>query len=203
MYSSSAQLKIKNYKLVFLGDSAVGKSCIVNRFSNDIFNDYQESTIGASFSTAIININDKKVKFEIWDTAGQERYKSLAPMYYRGATFAVVVYDITMKDSFNGAKIWVHELKNKHGTDCITILVGNKSDLKKDRQIPRKEAKSYAQTQGLDYMEVSAKSGENIKEIFFNLVNQLFERDIDSKDTININNISLEPEINRIDRKCC
>lgn len=203
MYSSNTQSRIKNYKLVFLGDSAVGKSCIVNRFSNDRFNDYQESTIGAAFSTAKININDKEVKFEIWDTAGQERYKSLAPMYYRGAKFAVVVYDITMKDSFNGAKLWIHELKNKHRNDCITILVGNKSDLKKDRQISEEEAKSYAENHDLEYIEVSAKSGENIKKIFHNLVNQLYERSEESIEDSHVNDISLEPEINRIDKKCC
>ena len=87
--------KVLNYKLVLLGDSAVGKSCISNRFVNDNFYDFQEPTIGAAFSTKEFVFNEKKIKYEIWDTAGQERYRSLAPMYYRGARAAVIVFDIT------------------------------------------------------------------------------------------------------------
>merc|ERR1711906_30660 len=97
-------------KLVLLGDMGAGKSSLVLRFVKGQFLDYQESTIGAAFLTQTVAVNDATVKFEIWDTAGQERYHSLAPMYYRGAAAAIVVYDITNKESFNGAKSWVKEL---------------------------------------------------------------------------------------------
>ena len=116
---------IDTYKVVILGDSSVGKSSIINRYINKVFNDYNEPTIGAAFFTVIIN---KNIQLEIWDTAGQERYKSLAPMYYRGSHAAFVVYDITNKNSFNNALKWIDELKMI--TDgCLIYLIGNKSDL--------------------------------------------------------------------------
>ena len=98
-------------KVVFLGDTAVGKSCLAVRFVRNEFFEFQEPTIGAAFLGKTINANDKRYKFEIWDTAGQERYRSLAPMYYRGAKAAVIVYDITDEDTFKGAKTWVSEIK--------------------------------------------------------------------------------------------
>eukprot|EP00731_Ephydatia_muelleri_P037831 Em0574g2a len=103
--------KICQFKLVLLGESAVGKSSLVLRFVKGQFHEYQESTIGAAFLTQTVNVDDTTVKFEIWDTAGQERYHSLAPMYYRGAQAAIVVYDITNLDTFTRAKSWVKELQ--------------------------------------------------------------------------------------------
>lgn len=121
------------FKLVLLGDSSVGKSSIVHRFVKDSFDELRESTIGAAFLSQTIKIKaeeqeeDVVIKFEIWDTAGQERYKSLAPMYYRNANAALVVYDLTQKDSLVKARSWVEELKNKVGDeDLVIFLVGNK-----------------------------------------------------------------------------
>ena len=108
-----------HYKLVLLGDASVGKSCLVVRFCRGEFYEYQEPTIGAAFMTQTVNLKDVNIKFEIWDTAGQERYRSLAPMYYRGAAAAVVVYDITSADSFAGAKRWITELKSMHSQQVI------------------------------------------------------------------------------------
>ena len=101
---------IINAKLVFLGDTSVGKSSMVTRFLNKVFYEFQDPTIGAAFSSVTVDLDNKKIKFEIWDTAGQERYRSLAPMYYRGADAAVVVYDITNKDSFGVLEYWIKEL---------------------------------------------------------------------------------------------
>jgi len=109
--------------VVLLGDTAVGKSCLVVRFVRDEFFEFQEPTIGAAFLTQTVSLDDATVKFEIWDTAGQERYRSLAPMYYRGAAAAIVVYDITNKDSFNGAKSWVKELQRRGDPNVIIALV--------------------------------------------------------------------------------
>ena len=120
--------KKKPYKLVLLGDTAVGKSCIAVRFVRDEFSEFQEPTIGAAFLTSNINYNNINYRFEIWDTAGQERYRSLAPMYYRGSSAAIIVYDITQKDSFYGAKSWINEVK-KRASHCKIILVGNKKIL--------------------------------------------------------------------------
>merc|ERR1712113_182502 len=134
--------KVFHFKLVLLGDASVGKSCLVVRFAKGEFYEYQEPTIGAAFMTQTVQHGDSTVKFEIWDTAGQERYKSLAPMYYRGAAAAVIVYDITSKESFDAAKAWVAELQS---TDTLIALAGNKSDLDANRIVERDAAQAYAE----------------------------------------------------------
>ncbi|KAK2634063.1 hypothetical protein Ddye_028855 [Dipteronia dyeriana] len=124
-------------KLVLLGDSGVGKSCIVLRFVRGQFDPTSKVTVGASFLSQTIALQDSTtVKFEIWDTAGQERYAALAPLYYRGAAVAVIVYDITSPESFTKAQYWVKELQ-KHGSpDIVMALVGNKADLQDSREVP-------------------------------------------------------------------
>merc|ERR1712039_427133 len=126
--------------------------------------------IGAAFMTQTVSLGDVVVKFEIWDTAGQERYKSLAPMYYRGAAAAVVVYDITSKESFDGAKSWVEELQT---TDALIALVGNKSDLEATRVIEHEAAQTYADAMGILYMETSAKSGHNVSELYHDIAGRI------------------------------
>jgi small GTP-binding protein len=118
-----ANNRVCHFKLVLLGDTAVGKSCLVVRFVRDEFFEFQEPTIGAAFLTQTVALDDATVKFEIWDTAGQERYRSLAPMYYRGAAAAIIVYDITNPDSFAGAKSWVKELQRRGDTSVVIALV--------------------------------------------------------------------------------
>ena len=199
------------FKLVLLGDSSVGKSSIVNRFVKDSFDEFRESTIGAAFLSQTIKIRDEElvsqnqaggegdgdsdngyvtIKFEIWDTAGQERYKSLAPMYYRNANAALVVYDITLSDSLSKAQAWVDELKSKVGGDSnsnnnlVIYLVGNKLDLcqpgeegeeiSDKRAVKREDAEAYAAEHGLLFDEVSAKTGENVREIFFQIGERLY-----------------------------
>merc|ERR1712226_967651 len=129
MGGNAAAPTVFHFKLVMLGDASVGKSCLVVRFAKGEFYEYQEPTIGAAFMTQTVSLNDCVVKFEIWDTAGQERYKSLAPMYYRGAAAAVIVYDITSSDSFEKAKNWVRELQRQGNPEMIVALAGNKADL--------------------------------------------------------------------------
>uniref|UniRef100_A0A8C4U1E2 Ras-related protein Rab-5C n=1 Tax=Falco tinnunculus TaxID=100819 RepID=A0A8C4U1E2_FALTI len=127
--------KICQFKLVLLGESAVGKSSLVLRFVKGQFHEYQESTIGAAFLTQTVCLDDTTVKFEIWDTAGQERYHSLAPMYYRGAQAAIVVYDITNTDTFVRAKNWVKELQRQASPNIVIALAGNKADLATKRAV--------------------------------------------------------------------
>eukprot|EP00440_Ansanella_granifera_P066208 gb/GFBE01071813.1/.p1 GENE.gb/GFBE01071813.1/~~gb/GFBE01071813.1/.p1 ORF type:complete len:201 (+),score=64.97 gb/GFBE01071813.1/:1-603(+) len=162
--------KVFHFKLVLLGDASVGKSCLVVRFAKGEFYEYQEPTIGAAFMTQTVSLSSEVVKFEIWDTAGQERYKSLAPMYYRGAAAAVIVYDITSKESFEAAKSWVAELQN---TDTLIALAGNKSDLEASRAVDKETARTYADQMGILYMETSAKSGQNVNEIFHEIAVRL------------------------------
>ncbi|KAI9854479.1 MAG: GTP-binding protein of the rab/ypt [Trichoglossum hirsutum] len=179
--------RFAQFKLVLLGESAVGKSSLVLRFVKDQFDDYRESTIGAAFLTQTIALDDTTtVKFEIWDTAGQERYKSLAPMYYRNANCAVVVYDITQASSLDKAKAWVKELQRQANENIIIALAGNKLDLVQDsssggaqggnpdkRAIHTAEAEAYAREAGLLFFETSAKTAENVRELFTAIARKL------------------------------
>lgn len=167
--------KISHFKLVLLGDTAVGKSCLVVRFVRDEFFEFQEPTIGAAFLTQTIVLPEDSttVKFEIWDTAGQERYRSLAPMYYRGATAAIVVYDITNKDSFTGAKSWVKELQRRGDPNVVIALAGNKADLQTRRKVDKEEAQAYAEENNILHIETSAKTAENVKQLFVQIAYKL------------------------------
>ena len=158
--------KICQFKVVLLGESAVGKSSLVLRFVKGQFHEFQESTIGAAFLTQTVQIDDTTVKFEIWDTAGQERYHSLAPMYYRGAQAAVVVYDITNRDSFVKAQNWVRELQRQANANVVIALAGNKLDLANKRAIDYNEVESYASENNLLFMETSAKTAANVVDLF-------------------------------------
>ncbi|QLQ78906.1 hypothetical protein HG537_0B02540 [Torulaspora globosa] len=156
-------------KLVLLGEAAVGKSSIVLRFVSDDFTENKEPTIGAAFLTQRVNIGDETVKFEIWDTAGQERFASLAPMYYRNAQAALVVYDVTKPQSFIKARHWVKELHEQASKGIIIALVGNKIDVLEngeERKVAREEAERLAEEESLLYFETSAKTGENVNEVF-------------------------------------
>jgi len=165
--------KIFQFKLVLLGESAVGKSSLVLRFVKGQFLEFQESTIGAAFLTQTVCLNDTTIKFEIWDTAGQERYHSLAPMYYRGAQAAIIVYDITNLDSFERAKTWVKELQRQGNPNIVIALVGNKSDLAPKRKIKPEDAQAYSDENGILFMETSAKTASNVNELFVAIAKKL------------------------------
>jgi len=152
----------RNLKIVLLGDSSVGKTCLAVRFVMDKFSKNEEPTIGAAFLAKNMTFEGRAFKLSIWDTAGQERYKSLAPMYYRGAKAAVVVYDLTHLDSFIGAKRWVTELQNNQ-PGCFIILVGNKSDIDTPESY---DIEQFVLSHNLIHIEVSAKTGHNVNEIF-------------------------------------
>ncbi|KAJ8484500.1 hypothetical protein OPV22_016985 [Ensete ventricosum] len=160
---------IKKAKLVLLGDVGTGKSSLVLRYLKGEFVEFQESTIGAAFFTQTVVINDETVRFEIWDTAGQERYHCLAPMYYRGAAAAVVVYDVTNPATFSRAKKWVQELEIQGSQNTIIALAGNKADLLEARQVFAEEAQTYAEDNGLLFMETSAKTAINVNDIFYEI----------------------------------
>ncbi|TYJ54814.1 hypothetical protein B9479_004485 [Cryptococcus floricola] len=194
--SEEAPVKAVQVKLVLLGEAAVGKSSLVLRFCSGDFDENTSPTIGAAFLTQKCRLENRVVKFEIWDTAGQERFHSLAPMYYRNAQAAVVVYDITKASSLEKAKAWVKELQRQANANIVIALVGNKSDLvsastspaspaegedgeeseeaaeasasgeEDARQVSTAEAEQYAKESGLLFFEASAKTGKNVNEVF-------------------------------------
>jgi small GTP-binding protein len=158
-------------RAVQLGDSNVGKSSLVLRFVKDQFNSEQATTVGAAFlqSSVPIDNSDDKIQFGIWDTAGSERYKALAPMYYRGAEAAIVVYDITSVDSFEGAKLWIRELKLYGQPNVVVALAANKCDLESNRKVSAVDGRAYAREHDLAYFETSAKTSLNVKSMFVGL----------------------------------
>jgi len=127
----------------------------------------------AAFLTQTVALDDSTVKFEIWDTAGQERYRSLAPMYYRGAAAAIIVYDITNPDSFAGAKSWVKELQRRGDPNVVIALAGNKADLESRRKVEFEEANAYAEENGILHLETSAKNASNVKALFVEIAKKL------------------------------
>jgi len=195
----SSQNKIYQFKLVLLGESAVGKSSLVLRFVKGQFQEFQESTIGAAFCTQTVCLDDTTVKFEIWDTAGQERYHSLAPMYYRNAQAAIVVYDVTHMDTFVRAKSWVKELQRQASPNIVIALAGNKADLA-GAAVSTEEARSYAEDNGLFFMETSAKTAQNVNEIFLAIAKKLPKSDTREGPS---GSVLVRPEPEAAGRGCC
>ena len=160
----------QHYKLIFLGDQYVGKSSILNRFYQDKFEQDYQATIGLDFHSKNVSIKGNTVRLLLYDTAGQEKFKSLIPMYIRDAHIILVVYDITNKDSFTHTEHWVNETKDLKREDAIFVLVGNKTDLEENRAVQVKEAEDFATEKGFLFQEVSAKTGENLEELFYNKI---------------------------------
>ncbi|XP_078430780.1 ras-related protein Rab5-like isoform X2 [Wolffia australiana] len=159
---------------VLLGDMGTGKTSLVLRFVKGQFYDNQESTIGAAFFSQTLSLTEGTIKFDIWDTAGQERYHSLAPMYYRSAAAAVIVYDISSVETFVRAKKWVQELHLLGDPTMVMVLAGNKTDLElKSRRVQSEEGRLYAEDNGLLFFETSARTANNVNELFYEIGRRL------------------------------
>ena len=170
------------YKLVLVGDICVGKTAIMNRFikneyndTYDVYNLYNikiiQATIGVDFSTKQIDYQENSIKLQIWDSAGQERYKALIPSYVRGAAMIFIVYDISDRNSFKNITVWISFIKSVNKDSSILVLVGNKTDLK--REISQNEAKELAKKENMIFFEVSAKNGDNIENMFYSCIIEL------------------------------
>ena len=155
-----------SFKLIFIGDSSVGKSCLTTKAVKNNFEEYYQATVGFEFLTFNMKVNDKVVKLQIWDTCGQEIYKSLISNFYRNSSLAVLVYAIDNKESFNHVENWLNDLKSQANEDVRIFLVGNKSDLEEDRKVSKEEGEKYKLDQHLDlFMETSAKTGQNARNV--------------------------------------
>ncbi|KAL4339370.1 hypothetical protein GQ457_08G024120 [Hibiscus cannabinus] len=162
------------FKAVLIGDSAVGKSQLLARFTRNEFNIDSKATIGVEFQTKTLLIDRKSIKAQIWDTAGQERYRAVTSAYYRGAVGAMLVYDITKRQSFDNVAKWLEELRGHADKNIVVMLVGNKSDLGSLRAVPMEDAKEFAQQEGLFFMETSALEDTNVESAFVTVVTEIY-----------------------------
>lgn len=162
-------------KVVLLGASSVGKTCIVTRATTDSFTSTQNPTVGAQFSAKSVIVGNTRVMLRIWDTAGQERYRALTPMYYRDSQAAVIVFSVTDRDSLADAEHWFHDLSSHFRELPLLYLVGNKADLVDQRKITEAEGVAVAESLGsnVTYYETSAKTGQNIAELFADIADTL------------------------------
>uniref|UniRef100_A0A914WYL8 Ras-related protein Rab-21 n=1 Tax=Plectus sambesii TaxID=2011161 RepID=A0A914WYL8_9BILA len=167
---------VLRFKVVLLGEGAVGKTSLVLRYVENKFNPKHLSTLQASFMTKKLNVAGTRVELNIWDTAGQERFHALGPIYYRDSQGALLVYDITDEDSFFKVKNWVKELRRMLGETVVLIIVGNKTDLNKDRRVALNTAMEYASSVNAVHFECSAKTNVGIEEIFLDLTKRMIER---------------------------
>jgi Ras-related protein Rab-21 len=182
-----------SFKVVLLGEGRVGKTCLCLRYCQGVFSDGQESTIQATYLDKRLNLGKRSVKLMIWDTAGQERFHALGPIYYRDAQGALLVYDITDRDSFTKVRVWVKELRRIVGKNIVLVIAGNKCDLMKRCQVDVDEAKQYADSVGAVHMLVSAKANKNVEQAFLEITKQMLQahRSSDSEKTAESSNRTL------------
>lgn len=157
---------LRKFKLVFLGEQSVGKTSLITRFMYDSFDNTYQATIGIDFLSKTMYLEDRTVRLQLWDTAGQERFRSLIPSYIRDSTVAVVVYDITNANSFHQTSKWIDDVRTERGNDVIIMLVGNKTDLSDKRQVTTEDGERKAKELNVMFIETSAKSGYNVKQLF-------------------------------------
>ncbi|KAK3169954.1 hypothetical protein OEA41_009339 [Lepraria neglecta] len=160
--------------VVLIGDSGVGKSNLLSRFTRNEFNLDSKSTIGVEFATRSIQVDAKTIKAQIWDTAGQERYRAITSAYYRGAVGALLVYDISKHQTYENVQRWLKELRDHADANIVIMLVGNKSDLRHLRAVPTEEAKQFASDNNLSFIETSALDASNVELAFQNILTEIY-----------------------------
>lgn len=195
------------YKIVLIGDSGVGKTNLLERLAHNRFNTSTRSTIGVEFDTKCFIVDGKKIKAQIWDTAGQERYRAITSAYYRGAVGAIVVYDITRKESFeNATNQWIKQLKDNSESGIVISLVGNKTDLGEKRQVKSQIAREAAQIGGYQLTETSALSDLNVQEAFQSLIEKIYTTRAvikNSSNRPNIINLEDDSSLKKSSNWCC
>lgn len=163
------------FKIIFVGDSGVGKSSLLSVYVNKIFDINIKSTIGVEFATKTINMDNYNIKLQIWDTAGQERYRAITSAYYRGALGVFLVFDVTNEISFYNLDRWIEEITNNSSVDIKIVIIGNKSDKTENRKIPTQMAMNYCEKKGYNYFETSALRNSQIEEVFYDISKQIYD----------------------------
>ncbi|AES78982.1 putative small GTPase superfamily, P-loop containing nucleoside triphosphate hydrolase [Medicago truncatula] len=184
------------FKIVLIGDSAVGKSNLLSRFARNEFDSNSKATIGVEFQTQMVEIDGKEVKAQIWDTAGQERFRAVTSAYYRGAFGALVVYDISRRGTFESIKRWLDELTTQNDSTVARMLVGNKCDLENIREVSIEEGKALAEEEGLFFMETSALDSTNVQTAFEIVIREIYNNI--SRKVLNSDSYKAELSVNRV-----
>ena len=167
------------FKLIIIGDSGVGKSCLMHRVTTNEFMEDHEVTVGVEFGTLLMKIEDTNIKLQIWDTAGQENFQSITKIFYRGAHAVFLTYNITSLESFQNTDNWFSEVKAQSEPDATVFLIGNKKDCENEREVGLDKAEKFKQIKNLDHFsETSAKTGENVKETFITVAKMLYQKNI-------------------------
>lgn len=165
-----------SFKYIIVGDSSVGKSCFMLRYTDDRFNPSHDVTIGLEYGSKTIKLNKTQIKIQIWDTAGQENFRSIARSYYRGAVGLILMYDITNKDSFFNTFRWLKEIKEVGSADLTIALVGNKKDLSDKRRVSSSEGQDFANSNNMVFFESSAVTGENVENVFLDTCSKIMKK---------------------------
>ena len=182
------------FKFIIVGNSAVGKSCMLLRFDEDRFQPIHDVTVGVTFSIKMVSIEGQDIKVQVWDTAGQEIFRSITRSYYRDSACAIIVYDITDQSSFAKVEDWIRDVRNLAPSDCLLALVGNKLDLAAQRAVQTTEGQELADKHGLLFFETSAATGENVQELFNECVAHVYTRAKGSNAQNVVRKISIEEQ---------
>jgi len=163
------------FKYIIVGDTAVGKSCLLLQFTDKRFQPVHDLTIGVEFGSRTLTIDNNQVKLQIWDTAGQEKFRSITRSYYRGAAGALLVYDITRRETFDHLTTWLEDCRKYSNSNIVIMLIGNKCDLENKRQVTKEEGAAFAKENSLLFLETSAKTAENVEQAFINTATYIYE----------------------------
>lgn len=190
-------------KLLLVGDSGVGKSCLLLRFVEDKFNPSFITTIGIDFKIRTIESKGKKIKLQVWDTAGQERFRTITTAYYRGAMGIVLIYDVTDARTFENVENWFQTVTQHANEDAQIFLVGNKSDDEENRQVSREQGEQLASKLGVPFLEASAKTNENVESIFYELAGIIQDKHVEVEATQGSSGIDVSNSGNNMKSNCC